>query len=76
MNNSKILLVVVTTIVIDGGNWYINLDMSTVISTRSLHEVINTSLNNMNRNAVLSESSTTLMVHILIDGKEILPQAL
>ena len=34
------------------------------------------SMINVNRNTVPMESSTTLMVHILIDGKEILPQAL
>ena len=34
------------------------------------------SLNNMNRNAVPVESSTTLTVCVLIDGKEILTQAL
>ena len=34
------------------------------------------SMTNVNRNAVLMESCTTLMVHVLIDGKEILPQAL
>ena len=31
---------------------------------------------NMNHNAILTEANTTLTVHILIDGKEILPQAL
>ena len=34
------------------------------------------SMTNMNRNAVPIGASTTLMVHILINGKEILPQAL
>ena len=33
-------------------------------------------MTNMNRNAVPMETSTTLWVHVLIDGKEILPQAL
>ena len=33
-------------------------------------------MTNMNRNAVPMESSTTLMVCILIDGKEILTQVL
>ena len=31
---------------------------------------------NMNCNALPTEANTTLMVHVLIDGKEILPQAL
>ena len=31
---------------------------------------------NMNHNAMPTEANTTLMVHVLIDGKEILPQAL
>ena len=31
---------------------------------------------NMNCNAMPTEANTTLMVHILIDRKEILPQAL
>ena len=31
---------------------------------------------NMNWNAMPTEASTTLMVHVLIDGKEILPQAI
>ena len=34
------------------------------------------SMTNVNRNAVPMESSTTLIVHLLIDGKEILPQEL
>ena len=34
------------------------------------------SMTNVNRNAVPVESSTTLMVHILIGGKEILPQVI
>ena len=34
------------------------------------------SMTKANRNAMPMEASTTLMVHILIDGKEILPQAL
>ena len=29
----------------------------------------------MNQNAMPTEASTTLMVHVLIDGREILPQA-
>ena len=33
-------------------------------------------MTNVNRNAVPMETSTTLMVHILIDGKESLPQVL
>ena len=34
------------------------------------------SMANMNHNIMLTEANTTLMVHVLIDGKEILPQAL
>ena len=34
------------------------------------------SMTNVNRKAVPMESSTTLMVCVLIDGKEVLPQAL
>ena len=34
------------------------------------------SMANMNHNAMPMEANTTLMVHMLIDGKEILPQAL
>ena len=34
------------------------------------------SMANMNWNAMPTEASTTLMVHVLIDGKEILPQTL
>ena len=34
------------------------------------------SMANMNQNAMPMEASTALMVCILIDGKEILPQAL
>ena len=34
------------------------------------------SMTNMNHNTMPTEANTTLMVHILINGKEILPQAL
>ena len=34
------------------------------------------SMTNMNHNAMPMEANTLLMVHVLIDGKEILPQAL
>ena len=34
------------------------------------------SMANINWNAMPIKASTTLMVHVLIDGKEILPQAL
>ena len=33
-------------------------------------------MTNVNRNVVPMESNTILTVHVLIDGKEILPQAL
>ena len=33
-------------------------------------------MTNVNRNAMPTESNTILMVHMLIDGKEILPQVL